>query len=69
MKHLLVVAHDPSPNTQRMVEAVLAEHPRNDGALWLEIALDRNDWARIAAAESVAVDAVCSDQPRVAGAG
>ncbi len=36
--------------------AVLAEQSQGDGSLWVELALDRTDWQRIAAAEHIGTD-------------
>jgi GTP-binding protein HflX len=49
--------------------AVMAEHPEGDGSLWMELALDRADWARIAAAEGVASSMLQAPGNRVAGIG
>ena len=49
--------------------AVVTEQPEQDGSLWLEVAIDRTDWERIAAGESIASDALAFSSRRVAGAG
>lgn len=52
--------------------AVIAEQPQNDGSMWLELALDRADWQRIAAAERIPADGLRpsrSAKQSVAGAG
>jgi GTP-binding protein HflX len=49
--------------------AVLAEEAQADGSLWVELALDRVDWQRIAAAEDVAPERLQPAAARVAGAG
>ena len=48
--------------------AVLAEEAEADGSLWVELALDRTDWERIAAAEGVGRERLLPMAPRVAGA-
>lgn len=47
--------------------AVLAEQSQGDGSLWVELALDRADWQRIAAAEHIGPDALQTEHTRVAG--
>ncbi len=47
--------------------AVVAEQACNDGSLWVELNLDRVDWERIAAAESVPAERLLAHAPRVAG--
>lgn len=49
--------------------AVVTEQACNDGSLWVEVNLDRVDWERIAAAESVPTDRLLDHAPRVAGRG
>ena len=49
--------------------AVLLEEAQSDGSLWVELALDRRDWERIAAAESMSPDVLHGSVARVAGAG
>ena len=49
--------------------AVVAEEPQNDGSCWLELAVDRADWQRIAAAESVPSEKLVPPGGRVAGQG
>ncbi len=47
--------------------AVVAEQACTDGSLWVELNLDRIDWERIAAAESVPTERLLDHAPRVAG--
>jgi len=49
--------------------AVVSERARNDGSQWVELALDRADWERIASAEGVARDSLHPGDARVAGVG
>lgn len=49
--------------------AVMTERPEGDGSLWVELALDRADWARIAAAEGLVASALQAHADRVAGIG
>jgi GTP-binding protein HflX len=49
--------------------AVITERPQNDGACWLEVAVDRTDWQRIATAESVTPERLLPSVERVAGPG
>jgi len=49
--------------------AVLAEEAQPDGSLWVELALDRTDWERIAGGESVPADRLRPADAPVAGAG
>ena len=49
--------------------AVVSERVESDGAQWLELALDRADWERIASAEGIARDALHPQAARVAGVG